>query len=188
MRNVELKARCRDVTAARRAAEALGARFEWTRRQVDTYFGGSIARMKLREEFEENGRLIEGTLIRYVRPDDAGPRLSRYEITPFSAGEAGIAVLAGVFGVVARVAKRRTLLRHGATRVHLDDVEGLGDFLEIERVLEEGEPEADGRGEVERLGVALGIAPQDRIATSYADLVAAAGSGAPNGPTGRSPE
>ena len=58
----------------------------------------------------------------------------------------------------------------GQTRIHLDRVEGLGDFLELEVVLRDGQSDADGIAIAERLMAALDIAPSERLAGAYLDL------------------
>ncbi len=171
MRNLELKARCADLRAARARVEAIGARFAWTRRQVDTYFTAASGRLKLREEADCDGRPIDAELISYRRPDGAGARVSEYEIVPIETRGAVRRLLGGAHAIVARVAKTRTLLLLGASRIHVDVVDGLGDFAEIERVLAESELEAGARGEVDRVAAALGIAPGDLVSESYGDLV-----------------
>jgi adenylate cyclase class IV len=179
VRNLEIKARCADLRAARAAALAIGARHEWTRRQTDTYFAGPNGRLKLRLERDPapprggEGEPIAAELIFYRRADDPEARISEYEVLtlPPDAGQAAHRVLGESLGVIERVAKTRALLRLGASRIHLDEVDGLGDFVEIERVMSPGEPEADARGDLERIVAALGIAPGDLVSVSYSDLL-----------------
>ena len=75
-------------------------------------------------------------------------------------------------GAIGRVRKRRLLLMAGQTRIHLDRVDGLGDFLELEVVLRDGQSDADGTAIAERLMAALAVAPTDRLAGAYLDLAA----------------
>ena len=82
-------------------------------------------------------------------------------------------VLEQALGAAGRVRKERTLYLIGRTRVHLDRVEGLGDFVELEVVLAEGEAEASGLAEARRLMAALGIDETALIAGAYVDLLAA---------------
>jgi adenylate cyclase class IV len=69
------------------------------------------------------------------------------------------------------VRKRRSVVMVGRTRVHLDAVEGLGDFMELEVVLRDGEPDVDGAAEAESLMQALGLAGAPRVAGAYLDLL-----------------
>ena len=80
--------------------------------------------------------------------------------------------LGTALGTSGRVAKERTLYMTGATRIHLDRVEGLGDYMELEVVLEEGVTEADGKACADRLMNSLGIEPEDLVSGAYVDLLA----------------
>lgn len=166
--NVEIKARLRDPAAvaarARRLAGAPPALIE----QHDTFYRAARGRLKLRR-FPGGG----GELIWYDRPDATGPKTSDYLLCRADDTAALDAVLARGLDPVGDVRKRRHLYLVGRTRVHLDEVAGLGDFLELEVVLAEGEDAAAGRAEADRLLAALGIAPDDLVAGAYIDLLAA---------------
>lgn len=165
-RNIELKGRCRDLGAAEAACRRLGAAFCWTRRQTDTYFRVQSGRLKLR--VEEPGGAV---LVEYHRPDRPEARESRYRLTPVEDPHETLAELERRHGVAARVAKTRTLYMHENVRIHLDRVEGLGDFVEFEAVIGEGADAAESRERLERLVAGFGIAPEDLCSTSYADMV-----------------
>jgi adenylate cyclase class IV len=77
---------------------------------------------------------------------------------------------------VGRVIKQRTLYRVGCTRVHLDRVQGLGDFMELEVVLADDEPRRGGIDEAHALMARLGIAPQALVQGAYRDLLNQPGS------------
>ena len=77
------------------------------------------------------------------------------------------------WGQAGRVRKQRRLFIVGRTRVHLDRVEGLGEFLELEVVLQEGEPAEDGVAEAHALMAQLGIAPEQLVQGAYVDLLRA---------------
>lgn len=163
-RNVEIKARVSDLPALRRAALALGAQPVWVREQTDRYYllDGS-RRLKLRSW--PGG----AELIGYERVEDAGVRPSDYEITPVR-DEFGNACLVPKGEPLVVVRKRRELLRTGNVRIHLDEVDGLGSFLELEAVLDDAHDEADGYAAVERIMRALGIVDADLVRASYAEL------------------
>jgi predicted adenylyl cyclase CyaB len=165
MRNLETKARCRDLALARQRAASIGAIEQWTRRQVDTYFNVPTGRLKLRRQEEGPAELIF-----YRRPDKPQARWSSYSIvTVVRAAELG-EILAEALGVAVHVDKVRTLLTLGHTRIHLDRVAGLGDFVELETVLtDQGEESA--KEEHSRIAEALGIEAGDCIASSYCDLL-----------------
>ena len=94
-------------------------------------------------------------------------------VAPTPAPDAVREALSRAWGQTGRVRKTRALYRVGRTRVHLDRVEGLGDFLELEVVLDEGEGAERGIAEAEALMAALGIAAADLVAEAYVDLLAA---------------
>lgn len=168
-RNIELKARCPDLARAAAACERLGARRAWTRRQTDIYFAVPEGRLKLR--IEEPG---EATLVRYFRADEPGARACRYELEPVCDPAAAAAELAATHGRLASVAKTRTLYRLENVRIHLDDVAGLGTFVEFEAVMDGSGSDEAARALIGRLRAALGIADGDLVERSYGDMAAAA--------------
>src|SRR5262245_41861423 len=169
-RNVEVKIRVDDLGAIRSRALALGAEDRGVLHQVDTYFGTPGergTRLKLREH-----RPGRSELIAYRRPDIAGLRTSDFHLVPVADPEALRTALGHALGVAYQVAKARHLLSLGRTRVHLDRVEGLGDFLELEVVLADGDDVIAGEREAEKILAQLALGDRPRIAGSYADLCA----------------
>lgn len=167
-RNVEVKIRIDDPLAIHTRALALGAVDESLIHQTDTYFAippDRRVRLKLREQHPGGAQLIV-----YRRPDVAGLRESNFRIVPVSdplwLGQA----LALALGVARTVTKTRHLLLLGRTRIHLDHVEALGDFVELEVVLADGESTEDGAREAEQILGDLGLADRTRLPGSYADL------------------
>lgn len=168
MRNIEIKARLRNRSNVEQRLEALGAKRVWTLRQKDTFFGVQRGWLKLREA---EGRPAE--LIAYERSTETtGPRLSLYEVRQLKDAEAWKRLLGRVLSVDCIVEKVRTLWIYEHTRVHLDQVDRLGDFLELETVVE-GIPERDARAETQRVLETLGIDAADLVAVPYRDLLAA---------------
>lgn len=166
MRNVEIKARLASVEAIEPRVAALADRGPELIRQDDTFFRCTHGRLKLRDFGDGRGELIA-----YERPDRAGPKLSDYRITP-SADPAGLRdALTRALGAIGRVRKLRTLYLAGATRIHLDRVEGLGDFLELEVVLADPQSAADGEAVARALLVRLGIGADALIEGAYLDLL-----------------
>lgn len=163
MRNIELKARLRDRAAAIAASEAIGARCHGDIHQVDTYFRVPEGRLKLRAATPGRAELIF-----YRRPDIAGAKGCDYLLEPIAPTAAGL--FGEALGVLATVEKTRTLYLWENVRIHLDRVTGLGDFLEFEAVLAEGEEDASGYAKLEHLGNALGIAREDTLAYSYLEM------------------
>ena len=176
-RNVEIKARAGNVAelTARVARMATSGPEEIV--QDDTFFRCPEGRLKLRAFSDGAGQLIF-----YKRPDTEGPKTSSYSIAPVENADVMRETLAAALGQSGRVRKRRTLFLVGRTRVHIDSVEDLGDFLELEVVLEEGEPEADGAREAEELLTALEIPQPALVDRAYVDLLEAGGKGEPSRP------
>ena len=188
MRNVELKARDPDPASTLERALALGAEDRGEFRQRDTYFARATGRLKLREH-EAGGspmwdELIEYSheLIGYTRPDSTEARTSTYLRVPVADVAPLLEALDAAYGTLVTVAKRRHLLLWEGVRIHLDEVDGLGTFLELEAVVEPGSDLTAEHQKVERLRAELGIDDANLIATSYADLLLET-TGGPDGAT-----
>jgi homotetrameric cytidine deaminase len=169
-RNVELKAH--DPAPARTLERALqaGARDEGLLRQRDTYFTVPHGRLKLREE-EPGG----ATLIAYDRPDAAAARVSSYRLVPVADPERLRDALTAANGVDVVVVKRRHLLLWETVRIHLDEVRGLGSFLELEAVAQPGSDLTREREQITQLRDALDIRDDALREGSYADALRGAG-------------
>lgn len=164
MRNIELKACLRDWDAAVVACERVGARLEGDIRQVDTFFRVPEGRLKLRSS--EPG---ESCLIYYRRPDVAAVKGSDYLIEPVRPSM-GI-LLDASFGTLGEVRKVRTLWLWENVRIHLDRVEGLGQFIEFEAVLSGTYDDADGYAKLAHLREVFGIGDADLLTGSYFDML-----------------
>jgi homotetrameric cytidine deaminase len=177
MRNVELKARDPDPARTLERALALGAEDRGEIRQRDTYFAGARGRLKLREQESEGSplwdQLIEYTheLIEYSRADATDPRTSSYRRVPIADVEPLREALDAAYGTLVTVTKRRRLLLRDGVRIHLDEVEGLGNYLELEAVADPDSDLTPEHDKVERLRAELGIEDANLVATSYGDLV-----------------
>ncbi len=166
MRNIELKARLNDLPAARRVAEALATQQLGIQDQIDTYFRCTNGRLKLRQIGGQTAQLIW-----YVRPSDPRPKASDYHIVAVPQPDALIAALRAAMGIVNVVRKRREIYLWHNVRIHLDGVEGLGQFLEFEAVLSAEIDESTGRDQLEKLMAQFAISPKDLLAGSYTDMV-----------------
>ena len=164
--NIEIKARLADFAATRRLVEAICDAPPETLTQRDTFFRCSNGRLKLREL--GNGR---SELIAYARVDVAGIKQSDYEVTPIGDPEGTKRVLRTSLGETAVVEKTRLLFLVGQTRIHLDRVTGLGDFLELEVVLAPGQSAADGEAIASDLMQQLEIPGTALLASAYADML-----------------
>jgi len=172
--NVEIKAILRN----RGATEAIAARLSERRRerirQEDIFFHADGARLKLRILGPKRGELI-----RYERPDVADIRCSHYLIARTSDPEAVRAILAQTLGITGVVRKTRALYKVGQTRIHIDRVEGLGDFLELEVVLRPGQTEMEGTAIAREILRNFMIEDDQIIAAAYVDLLAGREHGKP---------
>src|SRR6185437_7744123 len=105
------------------------------------------------------------------RPDQAGPKQSDYTIAPVPDPRSMHELLDRAFGTKAVVSKRRELFVAGQTRIHLDTVEALGAFLELEVVLRDNQTSEDGARIAAGLMTELGIAEKDLLEQAYVDLL-----------------
>lgn len=168
MRNIELKARLANLDAARRVAESVASGRLGLQQQVDTYFHCRDGRLKLRE--------IDGLsaqLVWYARPDQQGPKASDYVLVPIADPETLKAALAAALGIRVVVRKRREIFLADNVRIHLDEVQELGRFLEFEAVLSPQVDDARGRAQLDELVALFSIDKSDLQSGSYADLIEA---------------
>lgn len=169
--NVELKARCADPARVRAVLEDAGAEFRGVDEQRDVYFRVPRGRLKLRRG------TLERALIHYERANAAEVKPSRVTLSRLErAGEAALDDLEGTLtaalGVRMVVVKRREIRFVGNVKFHLDEVPGLGAFVEIEAIESDGasgEPAL--RAQCEAWRMRLGLAESDLVAESYSDLV-----------------
>lgn len=173
MRNVELKARDPDPARSLERALALGAEDKGEIRQRDTYFARARGRVKLREQ-EAGGSPFWDELIEYSRADSVDARTSNYQRVPIADAAPLREALDAAYGTLVTVTKRRRLLLWEGVRIHLDEVEGLGSYIELEAVADADSDLSGEREKVERLREELGIEDEDLVATSYSDLLLSA--------------
>lgn len=165
--NLELKARCPDLSATRCRAEAVATEWLGVDQQVDTYFRAPGGRLKLRESSLSGGQLIP-----YLRPDQEAARRSDYVVIPIPEPERTRRLLSELLGVHRVVRKRREIALYQNVRIHLDQVDGLGEFVELEAVWD-----GDAAGEAEQvvkvafLREQLHIADTDLVPLSYEGLL-----------------
>ena len=165
-RNVEIKAHLSDYGDTARRARELSRSEPVVIEQEDVFFPCPSGRLKLRILGPERGELIF-----YQRPDQEGPKTSHYSLAPTSDPAGMRNVLAAAYGEKAVVRKIRHLYLVGRTRIHLDRVEGLGDFLELEVVLAGEDETGDGEAEAHVLMKQLGISRADLVPDAYVDLL-----------------
>jgi predicted adenylyl cyclase CyaB len=164
--NIEIKAKLWDRAAAELIADRIKTAGPEVIHQVDHFFNCTGARLKLRIFGPESGELI-----RYERAHGRGPRLSRYLIARTTDPYALLEILKTELGESGTVRKNRTFYLIGQTRVHIDRVERLGEFLELEVVLRPDQSEEEGQEIAHTLLKEFGIEAQALIAEAYIDLL-----------------
>lgn len=165
MKNIEIKARCSDFELLRKRIKESGGKYIATMKQVDTYFEVPNGRLKLRVIDDK-----ESVLIFYERPDQASSKESNYYIYPSSDGNALKQFLTKAFNATKIVKKFRELYIVGNTRVHLDEVAGLGQFMELETVIS-NQTEQEAREENLDVINKLNISSNDMLKSSYSDML-----------------
>jgi predicted adenylyl cyclase CyaB len=169
-RNIELKVKC--TAADHQWIEERLSREDVTieqLRQLDRYYRVASGRLKIRWLNDDRAELI-----RYLRPDRAGDRLSTYERMDFTREQAGVldAIFIEQFGELVTVSKERRVGIVGQTRVHLDVVERLGAFVELETILgDQVDSEHVGRAAHQNVVKLLELDKLEPIAGSYSDLL-----------------
>ncbi len=166
MRNLELKAASNDLARLRRVLRAIGAKRQRPLAQTDSYFSVPAGRLKVRQR--KGARTAE--LIVYLRPDAKRARASEFQKLPVTDARGLLRLLGTMFEPDVRVRKVRDLWMYGRARVHLDTVDGLGTFVEIEVPYERDAARA--RRTMDELTRALGIEGEHLLDRSYADLLA----------------
>ena len=166
-RNIEIKARTGDLAEVEKRARRIATEGPTEIAQDDTFFACPNGRLKLRQFAAGDGQLIH-----YLRADDAGPKLSDYVISPVADPASLRETLARAFGIIGRVIKRRRLYLADRTRIHLDTVEGLGDFVELEVVLADAESTDTGLAVARRIMEDLGISRDQLVEGAYVDMQA----------------
>ena len=166
-RNVEIKARVDDLDAVAARAATIATEGPFEIAQDDSFFTCPSGRLKLRAFSAESGELIF-----YRRADEGGPKESFYVRSPTTSPDTLREALSLAWGTAGRVRKQRRLYLVGRTRVHLDQVEGLGPYLELEVVLADDEPTDAGVAEAHAVMAQLGIAASQLVEGAYVDLLA----------------
>jgi predicted adenylyl cyclase CyaB len=166
-RNIEIKARVGDLAEVEARARVIATEGPVDVAQDDTFFACARGRLKLRQFSDGRGELIH-----YFRADDTGPKISDYLISPIAEPELLRESLSRALGTVARVRKRRRIYLVDRTRIHLDEVEGLGVFVELEVVLRDGESAEAGQAVARHIMGVLGVAESNLIRGAYMDMPA----------------
>jgi predicted adenylyl cyclase CyaB len=167
--NIEIKALCSRHDEIRNILLALHADFKGTDHQIDTYFHVPHGRLKLRE-----GN-IENNLIHYQREDTEGPKQADITLFRSSPGSPLKDILTKALGILVTMNKQREIYFMDNVKFHIDQVEGLGSFVEIEAIDADGTIWKEKLYEQCRYYLDLfGIQPDELVSGSYSDLLLSA--------------
>lgn len=164
--NIEIKARVDDFEILKTRAESISDKPLEVILQEDIFFNTEKGRLKLRILAPERGELIY-----YERPDRDGPKRSEYHLAKTNDPENLKTALSLALGIRGVVKKTRYLYMTGQTRIHLDEVEGLGQFMELEVVMREDQNDAEGQVIAEDLMRRLGVREDALLEGAYMDLL-----------------
>jgi len=164
--NREFKARCADPERIRALLKEHEAEFIGVDQQRDTYFNVPKGRLKLRE-----GN-IEHALIRYERQDIAGHKTSHVILYHPVPDPALREILADTCGIRAIVEKRREIFFIGNVKFHIDEVAGLGSFIEVEAIQQRAEHDEEFlERQCSAYATLLGVREADYMDVGYVDLI-----------------
>ena len=163
--NVEIKAKAGNWERQAAIARALADRTE-NLIQEDTFFHCPEGRLKLREI-----RGGESELIFYRRAHLKGPKGSVYCLSTVKDAGSMKALLGSALGLGRTIKKKRTLFLAGQTRIHFDEVEGLGRFIELEVCMKAGQDPSEGEAIARSFMERLGISEADLLDSAYADML-----------------
>ncbi|MDA0683310.1 MAG: class IV adenylate cyclase [Bacteroidetes bacterium] len=165
--NIEIKARCDDHDHIRRVLSDMGSRLVGTDHQVDTYFQVPEGRLKLREGS------IENSLIFYQRSDQAGPKRSDVQLYRVKPPDPSLKkVLGEALGIFVVVDKQREIHFVDNVKIHLDRVQELGTFLEIEAIDADGTHSQDTlQAQCEEFMRLFDVQESDLLEDSYSDML-----------------
>lgn len=162
--NLELKTRAGSLPAIRDRLRALDAELQGVERQEDRYFNVRTGRLKLRVSSLDGAHLIA-----YLRPEDGRFRTSRFQRLPVADPETLADVLSAMLGAAARVVKVREVWWWRDVRVHLDEVENLGSFVELEARVDRIGDSGEAAARLGSLCEALELSTADELRGSYGD-------------------
>ena len=165
-RNIEIKTYLDNTSSCINTAKSLSGSDPEVIKQEDYFFNCANGRLKLRIFSPDKGELIL-----YNRNNENSPKMSEYFISETSEPNRLLHILEKSYGIRGVVKKIRKLFLIGNTRVHIDQVENLGSFLEFEVVLSKEKDANAGKQEAQRLMNQFGIKKDSLIDCAYIDLI-----------------
>jgi predicted adenylyl cyclase CyaB len=164
--NYEFKARATDLTELEQKLKKLNPLFKGEDHQTDTYFNVPDGRLKLRE-----GN-IENALIYYERENSLGAKQSSVLLYKHNPDKSLKEILTKLFGIKVVVDKKRKIYFIDNVKIHLDIVEGLGTFIEVEAIDSTGNIGVENlKEQCEKYFLYFGLRESDFVDKSYSDLL-----------------
>jgi adenylate cyclase, class 2 len=164
--NIEFKALYENPDKVREILTSQGADYKGRDHQIDVYFNVPNGRLKLRKGD------IENSLIGYQRKDIAGSKQSNVHLFKTEPNTQLEEILTTTLGIKIVVEKQRDIYFIGNVKFHIDEVKGLGSFVEVEAIDLEGNIGRERlREQCNRYKAIFGIKDEDLIAKSYSDLL-----------------
>lgn len=164
--NIEIKAHCDDLETLKTKLLQLPVSYEGQDLQIDTFFNVPNGRLKLRES-----TLYGNILIPYLRPDRDGPKQSNYELIPVSDPQKVKILIGKILGIKGEVRKKRQIYLFENVRIHLDEVEQLGNFMELEAVINDEKTIDENREKTQWLLNYFQITDEQLVEVAYMDLL-----------------
>ncbi len=175
--NLEFKAQCQALDSFYPRLADLNATHHETVHQIDTYFYMAAEKCRTKSEaceprfkLREIDGMTEAWLIYYERPNQDASRYSQYQLCKINDPTALKTLLTAAFGIKTIVRKHREVWMFNHTRIHLDRVADLGQFVELETVFQ-GQAETEAVDEHQHVKTTLRLDTTEPIAVSYSDLI-----------------
>ncbi len=165
VKNLEYKVQYESLDRILPKLRILGATHRETTHQVDTYFNSPKGRLKLRKTDDSD----VSWLIYYERPNKKVSRYSLYKLCKITQGASLRELLTAVLQIKTVVKKERGFWMYKNTRIHLDTVVDLGQYVELETVFQ-GQTETDAIAEHDHVKHTLELNTEEPIAVSYSDM------------------
>lgn len=165
-KNIEIKACCSNLKLFKSKLLQLPVTFEGVDFQTDTFFNVSHGHLKLRES-----SLYGNLLIPYNRPDQEGPKNSDYELIPISNTKKIKDLFSKILGINGKIKKRRQIYLYENVRIHLDEVETLGKFIEFEAVVDNERATDENKNKIQWLINYFNIDSSKLVESAYIDLL-----------------
>jgi adenylate cyclase, class 2 len=166
MKNLEIKAKCKDFNCSKQAIKNIGAIYNGVLNQTDIYFQVKQGRLKMR--IINNNRY---EIIYYQRANSKTERYSNYEIVNLKNGKELLSLLTRSLNILCEVKKKRELYIYENVRIHLDTVEKLGKFIEFEIVCKSKTDEKEAPGKMKFLKKKFEIRKENLVKYSYSDII-----------------